>query len=467
MDFHSPGWLKRYITFRLKNPFEFWDSVDELRENYEKSFFSDDFSVLDDIFYKTLRQNGVLFGCCVLDKKQVEKYPGLRFLSLQDEATFVNTETLFTALMHELVVLVPNFESYGQYLARVLIRTIQFYLGCEVDTPYFGMKTEELLLDREFSKLIRKFEKKFLNRVKIEKKLSLTNSLQNNFSFLDIYSLISWNRLFHQQSSTPIYFLQEIEKNHIVLQKQLVLIFAGLVWQSQENDSLSHHSNKNNPGKEESDKQLLQQQKMKMLKRYIKTARLPSQEKKELYEIIKNPVDIHKIEYEVSDAVINKYMLEQTILLSLIDEELDPSHVSFVFELGKNLGMDWDNLEASISSVAEFFHQNEDRFDFIRGNRNFHHLKMRINSQITLVIRKNLDRIMQEIKRTGTLYSLLVKSGTEELNEEEKKFVRDQLLSIAKTIPALAIFCLPAGGMVLAVFIKVLPFNILPNSFVE
>ena len=38
-------------------------------------------------------------------------------------------------------------------------------------------------------------------------------------------------------------------------------------------------------------------------------------------------------------------------------------------------------------------------------------------------------------------------------------------MDVAKSIPALAIFALPGGGILLPILIKVLPFNILPSSF--
>jgi hypothetical protein len=38
-------------------------------------------------------------------------------------------------------------------------------------------------------------------------------------------------------------------------------------------------------------------------------------------------------------------------------------------------------------------------------------------------------------------------------------------MDVARSIPALAIFALPGGGILLPVLIKVLPFNILPSSF--
>ncbi|MBU3914467.1 hypothetical protein KKA14_02945 [bacterium] len=454
------------MEFRIQNPFEFWGGLSDLKQKMEQRFYSSDMSRMDDLFYKVLRQSGILFGCHVM-KKSEKKHTELRYLNIQDQATFVNIEALFITLTREIYVLVSHLGSYEKYLARSLIRAIQFYLGEEIATRYFKMDVSELIKDQDFLKLIRIFEKKFLKRTRIEKKLSLTNSLQNNFAFLDIYSLINWNRMFHKRSSAPIYYLAEIEKNHSALQKQLVLIFAGLVWQSQTIDFSDPGAVLREIVAGQNQKVFLQHRKRRMIKRYIKTSRLPANVKKELREAIRKPVDLHKIEYKISDPIINKYMLEQTVLLALIDEEVDPSHTSFIHELGRYLGMEEEELTASIGSVADFFHEHENRFDFIRGNRSLHHLRTRINSQLTLIIGKNLDRIVKEIKLTGQLYSLLHKSGEKKLDESEKRFVRSQLLSIAKTIPALAIFCLPAGGMVLAVFVKLLPFNILPNSFSE
>lgn len=124
----------------------------------------------------------------------------------------------------------------------------------------------------------------------------------------------------------------------------------------------------------------------------------------------------------------------------------------------------WETCEGS---VAEFFVKYEDRFDFIRGNRSLYYMQSHIYERVTIAVQKNRDRLMNEIEQTGRLYSVLMKATQAPLTTEEKQFARTQLLSIAKTVPAVAIFCLPAGGVVLAVLLKVLPFNILPDSFAD
>src|SRR5207302_123907 len=51
------------------------------------------------------------------------------------------------------------------------------------------------------------------------------------------------------------------------------------------------------------------------------------------------------------------------------------------------------------------------------------------------------------------------------LTDVERKKVRDQLIDLAKTIPALAIFAAPGGMLLLPILLKLLPFNLLPSSF--
>ena len=88
-----------------------------------------------------------------------------------------------------------------------------------------------------------------------------------------------------------------------------------------------------------------------------------------------------------------------------------------------------------------------------------------MSDKVVKIVKKNVDNIMKEIGETKELSELLLKATTKPLTTEEKQKVQDQLIDVAKSIPALAIFALPGGGILLPVLIKVLPFNILPSSF--
>ena len=72
----------------------------------------------------------------------------------------------------------------------------------------------------------------------------------------------------------------------------------------------------------------------------------------------------------------------------------------------------------------------------------------------------------KELKESKELVKLLAKSTTSDLDKEEKKKVKKQLLDICKTIPSLTIFLLPGGGLLLPILIKYIP-QLLPSAFNE
>ena len=61
---------------------------------------------------------------------------------------------------------------------------------------------------------------------------------------------------------------------------------------------------------------------------------------------------------------------------------------------------------------------------------------------------------------------LIRKSTHAKLNDEEKEKIKVQLLDICKSIPALAVFLMPGGALLLPVLIKLIP-DILPSAFRE
>jgi hypothetical protein len=61
---------------------------------------------------------------------------------------------------------------------------------------------------------------------------------------------------------------------------------------------------------------------------------------------------------------------------------------------------------------------------------------------------------------------LLAHSTQRDLDKEEKKKVKKQLLDICKTVPSLTIFLIPGGSLLLPILIKFIP-QMLPSSFNE
>ncbi len=91
-------------------------------------------------------------------------------------------------------------------------------------------------------------------------------------------------------------------------------------------------------------------------------------------------------------------------------------------------------------------------------------MKVPDKNTIIELLELNKKRLMHEIKQSKELVYLLSKSTTQDLSDEEWKKAKDQMLDIFKSIPALAIFLLPGGALLLPLVIKLIP-QLMPTSF--
>ena len=86
--------------------------------------------------------------------------------------------------------------------------------------------------------------------------------------------------------------------------------------------------------------------------------------------------------------------------------------------------------------------------------------------EIKELIFRNKIRLAQELKQSKEAVSLIKKATHSNLSDEEKEKIKIQLLDICKAIPALAVFLLPGGALLLPLLIKLIP-DILPSAFQE
>jgi len=86
--------------------------------------------------------------------------------------------------------------------------------------------------------------------------------------------------------------------------------------------------------------------------------------------------------------------------------------------------------------------------------------------EVTDLLQKNKQSLLQELKESKELVVLLKASTTRKLKEKEKKSIKEQLLDISKSIQAFTVFMLPGGALLLPLLIKLIP-NLLPSAFRE
>lgn len=161
-----------------------------------------------------------------------------------------------------------------------------------------------------------------------------------------------------------------------------------------------------------------------------------------------------------------RYVLDIALLAVWDDRKMEQEEYEFLLGLSSILNMGQAELDQAITDLIQFSQTHASKislFDHTHPVRQFYNQSA---STVRLLILRNRKRLAKELSESGELMVLLGQSTVRELNKEEKRQVRTQLLDMCKSIPSLAIFLLPGGTVLLPLFMKLIP-QLLPSSFDE
>lgn len=167
-----------------------------------------------------------------------------------------------------------------------------------------------------------------------------------------------------------------------------------------------------------------------------------------------------------TDELEKRYILDLTSLAVWSDKELDKSEAAFINALGAELGFDQHRVTSSVDSIYQFIQKHKEHISFFNYSNPAQHFYNQTSRTVSLLVLRNKKRLIKEISESKDLMILLGQSAIRDLSIEEKKQVKKQLLDICKTIPSLAIFILPGGGLLLPLLVKFIP-QLLPSAFNE
>lgn len=202
-----------------------------------------------------------------------------------------------------------------------------------------------------------------------------------------------------------------------------------------------------------------------LIEQQIGWARLEPAAVRELQGRLQQPYGLADLELAPLDPGGRRCVLEQAVLMTLIDDEQSESEVEALRELAVRLGGDQAELDTTMIRVTAFYLRHRDAVLAAGNAKAMSSLQRVMFDRVQAAVRDNLRAIVQEVKETGELALLLGAASRRPLTREEVGKVKAQLLDIAKSVPALAIFALPGGGILLPVLLKLLPFNVLPSAF--
>jgi len=148
------------------------------------------------------------------------------------------------------------------------------------------------------------------------------------------------------------------------------------------------------------------------------------------------------------------------------DEKVENEERYFMYKLGEMIGVSDTFILESINFINDFIVKYKHEIPYFNFSNPVKHFYEQTTDSVALLINRNKNRLLKEISQSKELMHLLAKSTHKDLDKEEKKKVKKQLLDICKTIPSLTIFLLPGGSLLLPILIKFIP-TMLPSAFNE
>lgn len=176
---------------------------------------------------------------------------------------------------------------------------------------------------------------------------------------------------------------------------------------------------------------------------------------------------IETLDFSFLKNDLEKYYILDLAGISLwSDAKVENEERYFLYSLGQKLQVSDDFTAKSIDFINYFIENNKAEIPYFKHANPVKHFYDNTTDSVVLLINRNKKRLLKEISESKELMQLLAKSTHKDLDKEEKKKIKSQLLDICKTIPSLTIFLLPGGSLLLPILIKFIP-KMLPSAFNE
>ncbi len=161
-----------------------------------------------------------------------------------------------------------------------------------------------------------------------------------------------------------------------------------------------------------------------------------------------------------------KYLIDMAGLALWSDGVVDKDEAYFLHTLGDLMSVSDDFVKNSMESTNDFIEKYRHEIPYFNFSNPVKHFYDQTTQLVITLIQRNKKRLSKEIFESKELMVLLAYSTQRDLDKDEKKKVKKQLLDICKSVPSLTIFLIPGGSLLLPILIKFIP-QLLPSSFNE
>ena len=199
---------------------------------------------------------------------------------------------------------------------------------------------------------------------------------------------------------------------------------------------------------------------------FIASANLVQPQRSEIIEASKSgKITLNDIQLPpYVDKLFNYFLIDIAVLTVFSDLTAMDDEITFLYDLCNHLEVDTEILHSSLVLIEGFVLENNHKVTFLQESSSYDRLYKSFSKRWVKVLGRNKDKLVEELKNNKELVSLVNKSLVQDLSTEEKEKVRSQFKDVVKSMPALAIFMLPGGALLLPIIFKIVP-DLLPSSF--
>lgn len=200
---------------------------------------------------------------------------------------------------------------------------------------------------------------------------------------------------------------------------------------------------------------LVEEKEQRVLWHFLASTELEKAHKNRFENRILTGVPLKVIQQEfVKDKLLSKISYE--LGLFLIQGTHQPSQLEYdkLKSFGRAIGLSENEMQESMEMCTAYMLQNQHENLVLQSDSETGYVFKSFSQKWIRILGRNKDRLIQEMRESKELMSLIQKSRKEDLSPLEKEQVRAQFMDLLKTMPSVALFLLPGGSLLLPLILN-------------
>lgn len=405
----SKGWIRKYLTLVKKGEVSLELDQNRLLKDREAVHFK-------------LLESGILFG-----------YPNqLIFAEHLAVQKWTHQEYLKVILLESFILI------YRQEMGWKDWEEDAFMADLEAFYVHYNVKSfaDRLIFFKREGKLSR-LEKIFASRLEVKSANIFEGQywlsyLSNSFIFIDI-----------------ILFREFLKRRQDVFSTYRDLAYTAL-------QLLIHAAHSDGE---------VQEQEQLMFNSFLYSSALDEKDRQTLRQQMESGLQLEDLPQLIGKSwLYRRYLMDLVSLMLFAADSWQSSEDLFFDQLCQFLGLPKKESDMALALIDNFVIEHSKHLEYLQQRSTYERMYGSLTKRWIKILDRNKDKLAKELRESKELVFLISKSTREELTKEEKEMVKTQFLDIVKSVPALAIFMLPGGAILLPLILKILP-DLIPSAF--